>query len=53
MPKMANIAKKADEFEEIQLAISSLEFARELAGGIGTRNENLIIDLKDPYHLQF
>ncbi len=45
--KMANIAKKADEFEEIQLAISSLEFARELAGGIGTRNENLIIDLKE------
>ena len=45
--KMANLARKADEFEEIQLAISSLEFARELAGGIGTRNENLLIDLKE------
>ena len=44
---MANIAKKADEFEEIQLAISSLEFARELAGGIGKRNEKLLLDLKE------
>ena len=44
--KMANIAKKADEFEEIQLAIYSLEYARELAGGIGTRNEKLLLDLK-------
>ncbi len=44
--KMANIARKADHFEEIQLAISALEYARELAGGIGTRNENLLIDLK-------
>ena len=44
--KMANIASKADDFGEIQLAISALEYARELAGGIGTRNENLLIDLK-------
>ena len=44
--KMANIAKKADSFDEIQLAIYSLEYARELAGGIGSRNENLLIDLK-------
>ena len=43
---MANIAKKAGEFEEIQLAIYSLEYARELAGGIGTRNETLLLDLK-------
>ena len=45
--KMANIAKKADEFEEIQLAISALEDARELAGGIGAKNEKLLIDLKE------
>ena len=44
--KMANIARKADSFDEIQLAIYSLEYARELAGGIGSRNENLLIDLK-------
>ena len=43
---MANIANKADDFDEIQLAISALEYARELAGGIGSRNENLLIDLK-------
>ena len=36
----------ADSFDEIQLAIYSLEYARELAGGIGSRNENLLIDLK-------
>ena len=45
--QMAKIAKEADEFEEIQLAIHSLEFARELAGGIGERNERLLIDLKE------
>lgn len=45
--KMANIARKADEFEEIQLAISALEDARELAGGIGSRNEKLLVDLKE------
>ena len=45
--KMANLANKADEFEEIQLAISSLEDARELAGGIGSKNEKLLIDLKE------
>ena len=44
--KMANLANKADEFEEIQLAISALEDARELAGGIGTKNEKLLVDLK-------
>ena len=45
--QMAKIAKEADEFEEIQLAIYSLEFARELAGGIGERNERLLTDLKE------
>lgn len=45
--EMAKIAKEADEFEEIQLAIHSLEFARELAGGIGERNERLLTDLKE------
>ena len=45
--KMANLANKADEFEEIQLAISALEDARELAGGIGTKNEKLLVDLKE------
>ena len=45
--QMAKLAKEADEFEEIQLAIHSLEFARELAGGIGTRNEELLNDLKN------
>ena len=37
--QMANLANKADEFEEIQLAIYSLEYARDLSGGIGSRNE--------------
>ena len=44
---MANLANKADEFEEIQLAISALEDARELAGGIGSKNEKLLVDLKE------
>ena len=37
---MANLANKADEFEEIQLAISALEDAKVLAGGIGTKKKN-------------
>ena len=45
--QMAKLATKADEFEEIQLAIYSLEFARELSGGIGVKNEQLLIDLKE------
>ena len=44
--QMANLAAKADEFEEIQLAIYSLEYARSLAGGIGNKNEQLLTDLK-------
>ena len=43
--QMAKLATEADEFEEIQLAIHSLEFARELSGGIGKRNEQLLLDL--------
>ena len=45
--QMAKLAKEADEFEEIQLAIHSLEFARELSGGIGKRNEQLLFDLQE------
>ena len=45
--QMAKLADQADEFEEIQLAIYSLEFARELTGGIGGKNEALLRDLKD------
>jgi len=45
--KMANIARKADEFEEVRLAISALEDAKELAGGIGAKNEKLLADLKE------
>ena len=37
--QMARLADEADEFEEIQLAIYALETARELAGGIGSKNE--------------
>ena len=43
--QMAKLADEADEFEEIQLAIHSLELARELTGGIGTKNEKLLLDL--------
>ena len=45
--QMGRLAKEADEFEEIQLAIHSLEFARELSGGIGKRNEQLLMDLNN------
>ena len=44
--QMANLAAEADEFEEIQLAIYSLEYARSLVGGIGTKNEQLLIDMR-------
>tara|TARA_Y100001970_G_scaffold293112_1_gene437828 strand:- start:372 stop:2231 length:1860 start_codon:yes stop_codon:yes gene_type:complete len=45
--QMARLADEADEFEEIQVAIYALETARELAGGIGSKNEKLLIDLKE------
>ncbi len=44
--QMVNLANKSDEFDEIQLAIYSLEYARELSGGIGEKNERLLADLK-------
>ena len=44
--QLAELADKADGFDEIQMAIQSLERARELAGGIGNRNEQLLKDLK-------
>ena len=49
--QMAKLAKEADEYEEIQLAIYSLEFARELSGGIGNKNEDLLIKLKEKMRL--
>jgi len=49
--QMARLAKEADEFEEIQLAIYSLELARDLAGGIGKRNEKLLMDLRKKLEL--
>ena len=45
--QMAKLADEADEFEEIQLAIHSLETARDLAGGIGSKNEKLLVELKE------
>ena len=49
--QMAKLAKEADEFDEIQLAIYSLEFARDLSGGIGDKNEKLLIQLKEKIKL--
>ena len=49
--QMAKLASEANEFEEIQLAIYSLEFARELSGGIGDKNEKLLTDLKEKLFL--
>ena len=44
--QMVNLAGKADEFDEINLAIESLEYAKELSGGIGAKNETLLEELK-------
>ena len=44
--QMVNLAAEADEFDEIPLAIESLKYARELAGGIGNKNEKLLQDLQ-------
>ena len=44
--KMANLASKVDEFEDVQLAIIALEDAKKLSGGIGSKNEKLLMDLK-------
>ena len=45
--QMVNIAAQADEFDEITLAIESLKYARQLSGGIGKKNEKLLIDLQN------
>ena len=44
--QMVEIAGKADEFDEILLAIEALTYAKELSGGIGAKNETLLEDLK-------
>ena len=49
--QMAKLAKEADEYDEVQLAIYSLEFARELSGGIGDKNEELLVKLKEKIKL--
>ena len=45
--QMAELAAEADEFEEVQLAIYALEYAKVLVGGIGAGNEQLLKDLKN------
>jgi len=45
--QMAKLAAKANEFDEIQLAIQSLEYAKELSGSIGEKNEKLLKDLRE------
>ena len=45
--QMVNLANKSDEIDEIQLAIYSLEYAKELSGGIGEKNEKLLANLKE------
>jgi tetratricopeptide (TPR) repeat protein len=49
--QMAKLAKEADEYDEIQLAIYSLEFAKELTGDIGNKNEELLTKLKQKIKL--
>ena len=44
--QMVNFANKSDEFDEIQLAIYSLEYARNYPVGFGEKNEKLLADLK-------
>ncbi|MBT6736651.1 MAG: hypothetical protein HOB27_00105 [Candidatus Marinimicrobia bacterium] len=43
---LVEIANKVDKFDEIQLAIQSLEKAKALAKDIGSKNEKLLDDLK-------
>lgn len=49
--QLAELASTVDEFEEIQLAIYSLEMARELSKDIGPKNEKLLIELKTKLEL--
>ena len=43
--QLVELADKVDEFDEIILAVKSLEQAKELSSGIGARNEKLLDDL--------
>ena len=45
--QLVELADKVDEFDEIILAINSLEQAKELSSGIGSRNEKLLEDLNN------
>ena len=45
--QLIELADKVDEFDEIILAIKSLEYAQELSSGIGSRNEKLLDDLNN------
>jgi len=45
--QLVELAEKVDEFDEIILAIKSLEQAKELSSGIGSRNEKLLEDLNN------
>ena len=45
--QLVELADKVDEFDEIILAIKSLEQAKELSSGIGSRNEKLLEDLNN------
>ncbi|OUW80233.1 MAG: hypothetical protein CBD77_00885 [bacterium TMED217] len=45
--QLVELADKVDEFDEIILAKKSLEHAKELSSGIGSRNEKLLDDLND------
>ena len=45
--QLIEIADQVDEFDEIILAIQSLEQAKGISSGIGTNNEKLLKDLKN------
>ena len=45
--QLVELADRVDEFDEIILAIKSLEQAKELSSGIGSRNEKLLEDLNN------
>ena len=45
--QLVELADKVDEFDEIILAIKSLEQAKELSSGIGSRNEKLLAELNN------
>ena len=45
--QLIKIADQVDEFDEIILAIQSLEQAKGISSGIGTNNEKLLKDLKN------